>query len=63
MGDKECILCCEPREFYTLGKCNHSDVCLECSYKMRKKEKNIKCVICNEELIKVIVIDGGEYNY
>ncbi len=53
----ECILCCEPSIFMTVGHCNHRVVCLKCCFKMRHFNKSIKCVYCNVELDEVAVID------
>lgn len=53
----ECLICCENVIFISVGDCNHKVVCLKCCLKMRTISKNYKCIICNEELDWVAIVD------
>ena len=56
----QCIICCEPIEFFAVGACNHVDVCAICTYKLRVLEdKGIECVICKNEN-KIVVVDESD---
>ena len=44
---RECLVCCEEKVVYSFGECGHFNVCYLCTYKMRVKLENIKCVSCN----------------
>ena len=56
---KECFLCIEEKEFFTIGKCNHICVCISCSYKCRVLNNNRKCLYCNLEQ-DIVVITNRE---
>lgn len=43
---KECLLCCEAQEYFSIGKCNHMNVCYLCTVKMRKKLEKTECSVC-----------------
>lgn len=46
---KECLLCCEEREYFSVGCCNHMEVCYLCAVKLRNKIEKDKCTVCNVE--------------
>lgn len=54
---KDCLLCCETREYFSLGECNHMNVCFLCSVKMRRKLDNCRCTVCNKQLDNIIMTD------
>ena len=51
----ECIICMDIKNFVSLGDCNHSRTCLECTYKNRVIAKNKRCAFCNKDLPIVVV--------
>lgn len=59
----ECKLCCEDKELLTVGVCEHPYVCLDCTYKCRVITKNNKCTFCNQELLKVAVVESPEQTF
>lgn len=56
--NQECFICCEPEKIRTVGECNHQVICLSCSWKMRVKNSNIKCLQCNQECPEVLVTNN-----
>lgn len=44
---RECLLCCEEKEYYSVGRCNHMNICYICTIKLRRKTNNNKCAVCN----------------
>ena len=57
MEDKECLLCCEDLDIFSIGLCNHSIICYRCTLKSRLKLDNNKCPLCNEMLKEIIISD------
>ena len=53
----ECTLCCDEKTLMTVGECEHPFVCLDCTYKCRSVNGNIRCLHCNQELKQVAVIE------
>ena len=41
-----CVVCCDPIEYFSLGPCNHHEVCHVCSLRMRALYKNNACSFC-----------------
>ena len=52
----ECFICCNSGDYMTIGKCNHLQVCLVCSFKYRSDKSNHKCIVCNTPCEQVIVV-------
>lgn len=52
--DKICLVCSTEQSFYTFTKCNHNQVCLHCTYKIRTFYSDKKCPLC--ALVNDIVI-------
>ena len=42
----QCLTCCEPILFYSIGHCGHREVCHKCSIRMRELYKDFECCIC-----------------
>ena len=55
-----CLICCEEKDWITLGKCNHTELCLECCYKYRSDKKNRNCILCKTDLEVVYVVKNNE---
>eukprot|EP01121_Diplochlamys_sp_Union-15-3_P000412 TRINITY_DN10385_c0_g1_i1.p1 TRINITY_DN10385_c0_g1~~TRINITY_DN10385_c0_g1_i1.p1 ORF type:complete len:644 (-),score=90.24 TRINITY_DN10385_c0_g1_i1:93-1952(-) len=49
-----CLTCCERINNFSMGKCNHRDLCDICCLRMRVLFKDKKCCICKETLDEVI---------
>jgi hypothetical protein len=43
---QNCIVCCEPVEYCSLGVCNHHEVCHVCSLRLRALYKSNSCSFC-----------------
>eukprot|EP01095_Lingulamoeba_sp_RSL-Kostka_P008954 TRINITY_DN3054_c1_g3_i1.p1 TRINITY_DN3054_c1_g3~~TRINITY_DN3054_c1_g3_i1.p1 ORF type:complete len:251 (+),score=68.70 TRINITY_DN3054_c1_g3_i1:132-884(+) len=52
--DPFCLVCTEKIEYFSIGDCNHTVICSECSLKMRLLFNNRKCIVCKKELKTVI---------
>ncbi|CAM9276374.1 unnamed protein product, partial [Phaeothamnion confervicola] len=53
--DNLCLVCANPLEHYSVGQCNHAQVCSLCTLRQRVLLKDRSCVICKTELERVIV--------
>lgn len=56
----QCLTCCEPILFYSIGQCGHREVCHKCSIRMRELYKDFECCICKHFLDKIIISDDRD---
>jgi hypothetical protein len=59
----ECLICTEDQPIVTVGNCEHPFVCLECTYKCRKINSNLRCIYCNQELEEVAAISDTNVSF
>ena len=50
--DNDCCVCCDEIRLFAAGECNHP-ICHVCSFRMRNKDNNLKCVMCRNTLLEV----------
>ncbi|XP_049849963.1 uncharacterized protein LOC126320550 [Schistocerca gregaria] len=54
-----CVICCEPLEYYSIGRCGHTQVCAVCTIRMRELYGDLNCCICKEELPSVVIVSAA----
>ena len=52
---RECVVCCEKRDLWGLGSCNHSDVCYLCVLRLRVLHRDRRCPICKQESENLVI--------
>ena len=55
-----CVICGEKLSFYSIGKCNHKEICYYCTIKNREFYDDIKCPLCNTNLSLVFICPISE---
>ena len=55
-----CVICGEKLSFYSIGKCNHKEICYYCTIKNRAFYDDIKCPLCNTNLSLVLICPISE---
>ena len=56
LSDKEhCILCFNDMHYFSLGRCNHKNVCYTCILRLRFIMKDRKCPICKSENEEILI--------
>eukprot|EP01125_Pyxidicula_operculata_P001310 TRINITY_DN11205_c0_g1_i1.p1 TRINITY_DN11205_c0_g1~~TRINITY_DN11205_c0_g1_i1.p1 ORF type:complete len:659 (-),score=173.58 TRINITY_DN11205_c0_g1_i1:62-2038(-) len=50
----ECLTCCEPINYFSIGQCNHKEICSVCSIRMRTLYNDLTCPVCKETLEEVV---------
>ena len=58
--DSKCIICREKLSFYSIGKCNHKQMCYYCTLKNRQFYDDTKCPLCNTNLSIVFICPISE---
>ena len=53
--ESTCIICGDKLSFYSIGKCNHKEICYYCTIKNRSFYEDIKCPLCNTNLSLVFI--------
>jgi len=54
-GKRQCVICGDNIEFYSIGQCNHNNMCYYCTLKERTFYNNRKCPLCNTILDIVFI--------
>ena len=52
---RQCVICGDNIEFYSIGQCNHNNMCYYCTLKERTFYNNRKCPLCNTILDIVFI--------
>ncbi len=52
-----CLICKEERNFASIGSCNHKNVCLFCTMRLRILYNDNKCSVCNNFLGYIIIVE------
>ena len=55
-----CIICGDKLSFYSIGKCNHKEICYYCSIKNRLFYDDTKCPLCNTNLSLIFICPISE---
>jgi len=50
----QCIICCETVGVFSVGACNHRDVCAGCSVRLRMLYKDSTCPLCKADVPDVV---------
>jgi hypothetical protein len=50
-----CVICGDKLSFYSIGKCNHKEICYYCAIKNRLFYDDFKCPLCNTNLSIVFI--------
>ena len=61
-----CLICKENKRFYTVGECNHNQVCYYCTLKSRMHYHDFKCPMCtkiNKEIFVFEYQPGEDLNF
>ena len=58
-----CVICGEKLSFYSIGKCNHKEICYYCTIKNREFYDDIKCPLCNTNLSLVFICPISEIKF
>ena len=58
--DSICVICGEQLSFYSIGKCNHKEICYYCAIKNRLFYDDMKCPLCNTNLSIVFICPISE---
>ena len=58
--ESTCVICGENLSFYSIGKCNHKEICYYCTIKNRLFYDDIKCPLCNANLDIVYICPTSE---
>eukprot|EP01105_Mastigella_eilhardi_P004627 TRINITY_DN1616_c0_g1_i9.p1 TRINITY_DN1616_c0_g1~~TRINITY_DN1616_c0_g1_i9.p1 ORF type:complete len:536 (-),score=166.65 TRINITY_DN1616_c0_g1_i9:853-2349(-) len=53
-GKPTCLICCEPVEVFSVGDCNHRDVCALCCLRRRFLYNQLTCCMCMEDQKRVL---------
>ena len=53
--ESSCIICGDKLYFYSIGKCNHKEICYYCTIKNRSFYDDKKCPLCNTNLSLVFI--------
>lgn len=56
----QCLTCCEPIIYFSIGPCYHRDVCHKCSIRMRELYKDYDCCICKQFHDRIIISDNKD---
>ena len=59
-GDSQCVICGGKIEYYSIGKCNHKEICYYCSLKDRTFYNDKKCPLCVSDLDIVFICPKSE---
>jgi hypothetical protein len=49
-SNSQCVICGEKMEYYSIGQCNHKEICYYCTLKNRTFYNDKKCPLCNQTL-------------
>ena len=52
---EDCLVCCEPIDYYAIYPCGHNVCCWKCIIKQRIKLDNEKCIYCKENMDKLLI--------
>lgn len=52
-----CLICKENIKYVSIGECNHSEVCLYCTLKLRMLYNDFKCSVCKNKNSKVVIYE------
>lgn len=55
---EHCLLCFNNMRLFSLGKCNHKNICHICSLRMRLIIKDKNCPICKTELEEILITEN-----
>lgn len=58
--DSQCVICGEKIEYYSIGICNHKDICYYCALKNRTFYNDKKCPLCINNLDIVFICPKSE---
>ena len=56
----QCVICGEKIDYYSVGKCNHREICYYCTLKNRKFYNHKKCPLCAINLDLVFICPISE---
>ena len=59
-NDSQCVICGEKIEYYSIGQCNHREICYYCTLKNRTFYNDKKCPLCNTNLEIVFISPKSE---
>ena len=59
-SDSQCVICGEKIEYYSIGQCNHKEICYYCTLKNRTFYNDKKCPLCNTNLEIVFISPKSE---
>ena len=59
-GDSQCVICGEKIEYYSIGICNHKQICYYCALKDRTFYNDKKCPLCINNLDIVFICPISE---
>ena len=59
-NDYQCVICGEKIEYYSIGQCNHREICYYCTLKNRTFYNDKKCPLCNTNLEIVFISPKSE---
>ena len=59
-SDSQCVICGEKIEYYSIGQCNHKEICYYCTLKNRTFYNDKKCPLCNANLEIVFISPKSE---
>ena len=59
-NDSQCVICGEKIEYYSIGRCNHREICYYCTLKNRTFYNDKKCPLCNTNLEIVFISPKSE---
>ncbi|KAL0033761.1 hypothetical protein WJX77_004297 [Trebouxia sp. C0004] len=51
----DCVICCEPMQVVSIGKCNHKAVCERCSLRLIMLYQDTRCPLCKADLEQVVM--------
>ena len=54
-NNSQCVICGEKIEYYSIGQCNHKEICYYCTLKNRTFYNDKKCPLCNTNLDIVFI--------
>ena len=52
-----CLLCDNKLKFFAMGQCNHKNVCVTCSLRLRLILEDEECPVCRAELDEIVISD------
>ena len=58
--ESTCVICGDQLSFYSIGKCNHKEICYYCTIKNRLFYDDMKCPLCNANLPLVFICPISE---